>query len=179
MNVKNAKWVERHLQVASLVSQWSKDPHTKVGAIIVTESGKPKSWGFNGIPMKVEDHPDRFERPQKYNFFAHAERNAIDLCDSNLENCVLFCTHTPCSSCAGSIVNNQLKAVFVDSNNGFLRNSFVQRDANSFQCHSYSLEMFTEADIQYNEYCFNSGAIYNITKRKGKKLYVRKIFTGK
>jgi len=174
MQIEKPKWVRRHLSIAYNISNWSKDPNTQVGSVIVTPTGKPRSWGFNGIPMGVNDHPDRFKRPTKYNFFAHAERNAIDLSESNLEDCILFCTHSPCSSCASSITNNKMGAVYVDGNNGFLRGAFIYRNPTSVECHYAALEMFTEAGIAYVEIDHNN-KLYRITKNKGEKPYVRKI----
>lgn len=175
MQIQSLKWVQRHLEIAHKISKWSKDPNTQVGSVIVTKDGKPRSWGFNGIPMGVDDHPSRFIRPQKYNFFAHAERNAIDLSTSSLNDCILFCTHTPCSSCAGSITNNQISSVYVDGINGFLNGSFIYRNSVSLSCHHATLEMFTEAGIAYCEYNSESNSIYKITKNKGEKPYVRKV----
>ena len=175
MKVTELRWIHRHLEICHLISTWSKDPNTKVGSVIVTQEGKPRSWGYNGIPMGVKDHPDRFKKPIKYNFFAHAERNAIDLSDSNLTNCILFCTHTPCSGCATSIVNNQIQHVFVDSTNGFVGKSFVYRNETSIECHCASLEMFTEAGVEYFEYDLCTQSLYKITKEKGESFNVYKI----
>ena len=176
MKVAETRWIKRHLEICHLISTWSKDPNTKVGSVIVTEDGKPRSWGFNGIPMGVADHPDRFKKPAKYNFFAHAERNAIDLSESNLHGCILFCTHTPCSACAASIINNQIKEVYVDGSNGFLKGSFVYRNDTSIECHFASLEMFTESGVGYYEFEYSDTQnLYKITKNKGESIDVHKI----
>lgn len=175
MDVSNIRWIERHLEICTHISKWSKDPNTQVGSVIVTEEGKPRSWGFNGIPMGVADHPDRFERPTKYKFFAHAERNAIDLSDSNLKDCILFCTHSPCSSCAASIVNNQIKSVYILDPNGFLDGSFIFRNDTSLECHHASLEMFTESGVQYFEFQPTSRSLYKITKNKGENINVYQV----
>ena len=115
MNVNNDKWITRLLSLADEISTWSKDESTKVGAVITTEDGKPISWGFNGMPMGVDDSvPERHERPLKYRWFAHAERNAMDLSSrSDLSGCVMFVTMSPCPNCAQSIIQRQLKTVVV------------------------------------------------------------------
>lgn len=176
MNVLSIKWVRRHMELTKNISSWSKDPNTKVGALIISSIGEPVSWGYNGIPMKVDDHPDRFIRPHKYNFMAHAERNAMDLSNRNtFDNCILFCTHSPCSGCATSIVNRRMSAIISTTENGFIRSSFVSRHINSLECHHAALEMFTEAGIIYYEYDEHIKTIYQIHKHKGEKIYVRKI----
>lgn len=116
MDVKNKKWSGRLLKLAKDISQWSKDDSTKVGAVITTEHGTPVSWGFNGLPMGIDDtRPERFVRPEKYKWFAHAERNAMDLAPrGDLSNCVMFVTFFPCSSCAQSIIQRGIKTLVVD-----------------------------------------------------------------
>jgi dCMP deaminase len=104
--------------MAKEISAWSKDDSTKVGAVITTLEGRPVSWGFNGMPMGVDDSVDeRYERPLKYKWFAHAERNAMDLAyKADLSDCVMFVTFSPCTSCAQSIIQRGIKTVVVDKN---------------------------------------------------------------
>ena len=67
MDVTNNKWAGRILKMAIEVASWSKDESTKVGAVITTAEGAPVSWGFNGMPMGIDDTiPERHERPLKY-----------------------------------------------------------------------------------------------------------------
>lgn len=175
MDIITKKWLHRHFEVADVISKWSKDPNTKVGSIIITEDGKPRSWGFNGIPSGVQDTPSRFERPTKYNFFAHAERNAIDLCETSVKDCILFCTHSPCSDCARGIVCNQIKTVIVDAENGFIGADFIYRNDSSMTCHHASLEMFTESGITYYEFDRLTEELFHITKQQKGDLNVCKI----
>lgn len=116
MEIVNGKWLGRLLKMAKDVATWSKDSSTKVGAVITTRQGRPISWGFNGMPMGIDDDiPERNERPEKYKWFAHAEQNAMDLANGNLEGTVLFATFAPCPTCARSIIQNKISAVVVDS----------------------------------------------------------------
>lgn len=116
MNITDIKWASRMLKLAKEVASWSKDESTKVGAVITTPDGSPLSWGFNGMPMGINDAvPERHERPHKYKWFCHAERNALDLAPSSVENGVLFVTFSPCSNCAQSIIQRKIKTVVIDS----------------------------------------------------------------
>lgn len=89
-----SKWAERFIQMAEFVAQWSKDPSTKCGAVIVGEDNEVLATGFNGFPRGVKETDeymvtsggedwaeeqlnDRWERPGKYEWVEHAERNAI------------------------------------------------------------------------------------------------------
>ena len=51
---KSNKWETRFLEMARLVSGWSKDPSTKVGAVIVRPDKTIASVGYNGIAIGVK-----------------------------------------------------------------------------------------------------------------------------
>lgn len=72
------KWDHRFLQMANLVSQWSKDPSTKTGSVIVRPDRTVCSVGYNGFPAPMEDRPEWLAyRPEKYSRVIHAEINAL------------------------------------------------------------------------------------------------------
>jgi len=117
MDITTQKWASRMLRLAKEVASWSKDQSTKVGSVITTADGRPVSWGFNGMPMGIDDTvPERNERPTKYKWFCHAERNAIDLAPGSVKDCILFVTYSPCPLCAQAIIQNEMKKVMVDTN---------------------------------------------------------------
>ena len=76
-------WDEYFMAVAQLAGMRSKDPHTQVGACIVSEDNKILSMGYNGFPRGCSD--DEFpwgktsENPleNKYLYTTHSELNAI------------------------------------------------------------------------------------------------------
>lgn len=116
MDVLKPKWAGRLLKLSNEVSTWSKDQSTKVGAIITTKDGSPVSWGFNGMPMGIDDNVEsRHQRPEKYKWMAHAERNAMDLAPiGDLSGCIMFVNFSPCPSCAQSIIQRKIDTVVVD-----------------------------------------------------------------
>jgi dCMP deaminase len=72
------KWDRRFLEQAKLVSTWSKDPSTKVGAILVNDLRQVVGQGYNGFPRGIADTPERLnDRETKYKLVVHAEVNAI------------------------------------------------------------------------------------------------------
>lgn len=72
------KWDWRFLALAEHVSRWSRDPSTKVGAVIADDQKRVVSLGFNGFPQGMGDHPERYEnREVKYSRVVHAEINAL------------------------------------------------------------------------------------------------------
>ena len=74
---KWTKWDLRFLDLAKDLSTWSKDPSTKVGAVI-TQGKDVVGFGFNGFPRLVHDTEERLNnRELKYKFTVHAEVNAV------------------------------------------------------------------------------------------------------
>lgn len=108
--MKRDPWDEYFLSMAGLVSSKSKDPSTKVGAVIVTPAPQRevRSTGYNGFPRRVRDDPHRYaDRDFKYLTIVHAELNAIltgARHGSSLSGCSIYVTWPPCSACAGAII---------------------------------------------------------------------------
>jgi dCMP deaminase len=74
----SSKWDERFLDVARIISTWSKDPSTKVGAIAVNVERKIVAQGYNGFPAGCDDSPAFYDnRESKYSRIIHAETNVI------------------------------------------------------------------------------------------------------
>lgn len=73
------KWDRRFLKLAKEVSTWSKDPSTKVGAVVVDGHTKEIiSLGYNGFPRGMGDYESYYNnRELKYAMVVHAEENAI------------------------------------------------------------------------------------------------------
>lgn len=100
------KWDDRFLSLAESVAAWSKDPSTKVGAVIVDEKRRVVGLGYNGFPRGVEDDVDRLsDRPTKYALMVHAEANAILNAGRSVEGCTIYVWPTimvpaMCPSCA-------------------------------------------------------------------------------
>ena len=143
------KWNYRFLELAELVSTWSKDPSTKTGAVVVGPDKEIRSTGYNGLVRGVRDDvPERMERPTKYDFFEHAERNAVyNAClnGTSLRGCTIFCTLTPCTDCARAIIQAGIKEVVtyefkLDANDP--KNTWRDKL-------NYSAEMFAEAGVKY------------------------------
>jgi len=95
---------------------FSKDPSTKVGAIILApESLQILSLGFNGMPRKIDESiSERWERPIKYKFVEHAERNAIyNACrhGTPLEGSIAVITMYPCCDCTRALIQSGIKLI--------------------------------------------------------------------
>ena len=112
MNLQNYEiWDRRFLQLAELISSWSKDPSTKVGTVI-TKGNKIISLGYNGFPSKIDDDSRLLDREEKYKIIIHAERNAILFANQSLDNCTIYTyPFMPCSSCASLIIQSGISRV--------------------------------------------------------------------
>ena len=109
------KWDNRFLELAKHISDWSKDPSTKVGCVVVGEDREIRSTGFNGFPSGIEDKIERLEdREQKYPMICHAEENAImhaARIGVSLKGNTAFVTWPPCSRCARSLIQAGIREV--------------------------------------------------------------------
>ena len=112
------KWDLRFMRIADLeVAQWSKDRSSKVGAIIVKDKEIVTS-GYNGFPRGCNDDVEaRHERPEKYKWTIHAEKNAVINAarqGKSTLGCDMYVNWYPCDQCAGLIVNSGIKRIFCD-----------------------------------------------------------------
>lgn len=109
---KTLKWDLRFLELAKLISSWSKDPSTKVGAVI-TNGIKVVSIGYNGLPMSVRDDPELLNnREEKYKYIIHGEMNAILTAKCDLHGFTLYTyPFLPCTNCASMTIQTGIKRV--------------------------------------------------------------------
>lgn len=115
-NGTTEKWDRRFLELANHIATWSKDPSTKVGAVIVRSDRTVAAIGYNGFPRGVLDHAERYaDRDQKYPMVVHAETNAIINSRESLEGCTLYVTPIPpCSTCTGLIIQRGITRIVIE-----------------------------------------------------------------
>lgn len=106
------EWDRRHMLIADVVASTSKDPSTKVGAVIVDLSNRLVATGYNGFPRGVRDDLSRLnDREMRLKMTMHAEKNAILFARRDLSNCTLYSTFVPCASCAAMIIQSGITRV--------------------------------------------------------------------
>ena len=114
-------WDEYFMGVASLSGMRSKDPHTQVGACIVSQDNKILSMGYNGFPIGCSDDAFPWEREgegaeNKYFYTTHSELNAIlNYRGGSLDGAKLYVTLFPCNECAKAIIQAGIRTVIYDS----------------------------------------------------------------
>lgn len=103
-----ADWDARFMGLAQFVGSWSKDRSTRVGCVIVGPSNEVRAVGYNGFVRGLDDDDEsRHERPAKYLWTEHAERNAIYHAAQvgiPLGGCRMYLPWFPCMDCARAIV---------------------------------------------------------------------------
>lgn len=115
MNSKN--WDIRFLELANFISSWSKDPSTKVGAVIVDNNNRIISVGYNGFPQGIEDNDRLQDRDTKYKIIVHGEINAILFANKSVKGCTLYTVpFEPCPRCAGLIIQSGIRRVVAPVN---------------------------------------------------------------
>jgi dCMP deaminase len=106
------KWSRRLHQLAKHVAQWSKDPSSKHGAVIVDERRVVLATGYNGFARGVVDDPARYEeRFIKYKMIVHAEANAVLSAMAPVRGGIMVCTGHPCVGCAPLIIQAGIREV--------------------------------------------------------------------
>jgi dCMP deaminase len=102
--------------IACLAHFNSKDPSSKVGAMIVRPDFSFVSQGYNGLPKGFTDTDKiwKNENPRhKYLYVQHAERNAIAFTKGvDATGCYVVCNLFPCHECAGLLVQAGITKVF-------------------------------------------------------------------
>lgn len=109
-------WDEWFMKIMYVVASKSKDPKTKIGAVLVRER-RIISTGYNGLCRGVNDTiPERLVRPAKYNWFEHGERNAIFAAARYgiaTEDTVMYTNGIPCTDCARAVIQAGIRQVIV------------------------------------------------------------------
>lgn len=128
----------------------SKDQSTKVGAVIVGPDNEIRSTGFNSPCRGIDDtRPEIHERPLKYSYFEHAERNAIynaARIGVPLKGSRIFVTWCPCVDCARAIVQSGITEVIAHKENP---NNDSPRWIDSLNA---AKAMFSECGVAYREW---------------------------
>jgi dCMP deaminase len=117
MNSPYLSWDIYFMGIALFTSLRSKDPSSKVGAVIVNHKNRIIGSGYNGFIAGIDESGFSWEREgewlhTKYPYVVHAEANAIlNSTTSDMENCRIYSTLFPCNECAKKIAQKEIKEV--------------------------------------------------------------------
>lgn len=111
------KWQIRFMRLAKEISTWSKDPSSKIGAVIVNNNKRVLATGYNGFPKSVADDYRLNEREKKYPLVIHAEMNTLLNALNNgvpVKGSTIFVYGLPvCSECAKNIAQSGISNVVI------------------------------------------------------------------
>ncbi len=101
------------MNIAWAHSSMSRDPSTKVGAVIV-DQGRIVSWGYNHVPEQIPHTEDMLhDREWKYPRVIHAEHHAMSQIGvRRLKYPIMYVTHHPCERCAAAIIHGGIREVY-------------------------------------------------------------------
>jgi dCMP deaminase len=103
-------WDSYFLQIADVIATASKDPSSKVGAVLVDAQRRIVATGYNGFPQRCDDQEEYYQdREVKLMRVLHAEENAILFSDRPAE--VAYCTHPPCAHCTAMMIQKGIKRI--------------------------------------------------------------------
>ena len=145
-------WIEYFYNIAEEVKKKSKDKNTQIGAVIVGKDKEIVSTGYNSFPRGIDDEKDeRQEKPEKYFWFEHAERNAIynaARIGVSTKDCSMYLTcGIPCADCARGIINAGISRIYVMEGGGTHSQKWLESGERSRQ-------MFKEAGVKIEWYNF-------------------------
>jgi len=161
---KSINWDDYFMSLVYEVATKSKDERTHIGAVIIGPDKEIKRTGYNSFVRGLCDHVEsRQEKPEKYFWFEHAERNAIynaALIGTSLKGCKMYTNGIPCMDCAKGIIQTGIIEVIVDK-------KWNEGNGDTWSEHSKrTIQMFDEVDMKLTYW---SGELIQIEKfRRGK-----------
>ena len=143
-------WPEYFYDMANLVAKKSKDQSTQIGAVIVGPDNEIRSTGYNSFPKGLNDDlQERQDRPEKYYWIEHAERNALYNAAKigvSTKNCTMYLNcGVPCCDCARGIINSGIKTIYICEHD-------ITKSAHWIEHSKRSMEMFTESGVEILHY---------------------------
>ena len=115
--IRNRRWDEHFMKMVYVIASMSKDQNTHIGAVVVGPDNEIRTTGFNSFPRGINDDVhERQQPPEKYFWFAHAERNSIynaTRMGVSLKYCTMYTNGVPCADCAIAIIQSGITEVVV------------------------------------------------------------------
>lgn len=111
-------WTDYFLGLAKVVSQRSHDIHTKHGCIITDANHRILGVGYNGFPRGLNDKELPTNRPDKYKWMVHSERNALANCVVRPDKGIAYVTGQPCNDCIMALWQEGIETVYMIDDHG-------------------------------------------------------------
>lgn len=103
-----ANWDARFMDLARLIAGWSRDPSSRIGAVIAGHDRTILATGYNGFPRRCDDDAAIYQdRPRKHLRVVHAEANCIAAASrsgTSLKGASVYVTAPCCAQCAALLI---------------------------------------------------------------------------
>lgn len=111
-------WHNYFLGLAKVASQRSHDIHTQHGCVITDSNNRILGVGYNGFPRGLDDTQLPTNRPDKYQWMIHAERNALANCVVRPDNGIAYVTGQCCNDCIMALWQEGVNTVYMTDTHG-------------------------------------------------------------
>jgi dCMP deaminase len=111
-------WTDYFLGLSKVISQRSHDIHTQHGCVITDQSNRILGVGYNGYPRGLDDTNLPKNRPDKYPWMIHAERNALSNCVVRPDNGIAYVTGQCCNDCIMALWQEGVSTVYMGDDHG-------------------------------------------------------------
>ena len=116
--MKRPGWTDYFLGLAKVVSQRSHDIHTKHGCVITDKKHRILGVGYNGYPRGLSDSSLPTQRPDKYHWMIHAEKNALSNCIVRPDNGIAYVTGQCCNDCVMALWQEGVQTIYMIDDHG-------------------------------------------------------------
>lgn len=111
-------WTDYFLGLAKVVAQRSHDIHTQHGCVITDQNHRILGVGYNGFPKGMNDTLLPTNRPEKYDWMIHSERNALANCVIRPDNGTAYVTGQCCNDCVMALWQEGIRQVYMINDHG-------------------------------------------------------------
>ena len=111
-------WTDYFLGLAKVISQRSHDIHTQHGCVITDKKQRILGVGYNGFPRNMQDDILPTNRPDKYRWMIHAERNALSNCVVRPDSGTAYVSGQCCNDCIMALWQEGIDTVVMSNNHG-------------------------------------------------------------
>lgn len=111
-------WTDYFLGLAKLISQRSHDIHTQHGCVITDRDHRILGVGYNGFPRGMADNLLPINRPDKYHWMIHAEKNALSNCIIRPDKGIAYVTGQCCNDCIMALWQEGVDTVVMANSHG-------------------------------------------------------------
>jgi dCMP deaminase len=143
-------WIDYFLGLSKVVSQRSHDIHTQHGCVITDKKHRILGVGYNGFPRNMPDDILPTNRPDKYRWMIHAERNALSNCVVRPDGGTAYVSGQCCNDCIMSLWQEGIDTVIMSNNHGtFLFDEKEKQIFDTFTANTNIKIIYIDPDLSW------------------------------